>query len=281
MKRITYWPQFFLGLNFNWGALLGYAAVKGALGWPALLSLCRRHRLDAGLRHHYAHQDKEDDALIGVKSSALALGNKTRPWLFIFYAAAIVLWAAAGATAGSAFGSISAFRGGAAARLASPSSRARRFRRLPRKFKSNRLTGWLLLAALSRRMGSDERARFIRAHNGDRAPGLVPEIRLHLATEVTPLWQATESLLEKSQLPPPYWAFAWPGGQALARHVLDHPELARGRAVLDIGAGAASSPSPPRAAAARSPPPIPTLRRDAIALNARSTASHSTSSRRI
>lgn len=86
-------------------------------------------------------------------------------------------------------------------------------------------------------MGSDERARFIRAHTAIAAPGLVPEIRLHLATEVTPLWQATESLLEKSQLPPPYWAFAWPGGHALARHVLDHPELARGRAVLDIGAG--------------------------------------------
>jgi predicted nicotinamide N-methyase len=86
-------------------------------------------------------------------------------------------------------------------------------------------------------MDSDERARFIRANTTIAAPPLVPEIRLHLATEVTPLWQATEAMLEKSQLPPPYWAFAWPGGQALARHVLDHPELARGRSVLDIGAG--------------------------------------------
>ena len=65
----------------------------------------------------------------------------------------------------------------------------------------------------------------------------MPEIRLHLATEVTPLWHATEATLEKSQLPPPYWAFAWPGGQALARHLLDHPELVAGKSVLDIGAG--------------------------------------------
>jgi predicted nicotinamide N-methyase len=78
---------------------------------------------------------------------------------------------------------------------------------------------------------------FIRANTATGTPSLVPEIRLHLATEVTPLWHATEATLEKSQLPPPYWAFAWPGGQALARHLLDHPVLVAGKSVLDIGAG--------------------------------------------
>ncbi len=78
---------------------------------------------------------------------------------------------------------------------------------------------------------------FIRANTAVASPPLCPEIRLYLATEVTPLWQATEAALEKAQLPPPYWAFAWPGGQALARYILDHPEAVDGKTVLDIGAG--------------------------------------------
>jgi predicted nicotinamide N-methyase len=78
---------------------------------------------------------------------------------------------------------------------------------------------------------------FIRVNTVVAEPPLVPEIRLHLAAEITPLWHATEASLERDQLPPPYWAFAWAGGQALARHVLDHPELVRGRRVLDFGAG--------------------------------------------
>lgn len=82
-----------------------------------------------------------------------------------------------------------------------------------------------------------ELERFIAAQTRPGPASLVPEIRLHLATEVTPLWQATEATLAQHNLPPPYWAFAWPGGQALARHVLDHPELARGRRVLDFAAG--------------------------------------------
>ncbi len=80
-------------------------------------------------------------------------------------------------------------------------------------------------------------ADFIRANTVPSAPPLLPEIRLYLATEITPLWQATEATLGREQLPPPYWAFAWAGGQALARHVLDHPELVRGKHVLDFGAG--------------------------------------------
>jgi predicted nicotinamide N-methyase len=78
---------------------------------------------------------------------------------------------------------------------------------------------------------------FIRTNAALVAPPLVPEIRLYLATEVVPLWRATEEELAKIGVPPPYWAFAWAGGQALARYILDHPDLVRGKRVLDIGAG--------------------------------------------
>ncbi len=78
---------------------------------------------------------------------------------------------------------------------------------------------------------------FVRANTAIASPSLLPEIRLHLATEVTPLWEATEETLARSNLPPPYWAFAWPGGQAVARYALDHPELVRGKRVLDFAAG--------------------------------------------
>lgn len=81
------------------------------------------------------------------------------------------------------------------------------------------------------------RASFVRTHTTVTVPPLVPEVRLHLATAVTPLWHATESDLQRDQLPPPYWAFAWPGGQALARHVLDRPDVVRGAAVFDFAAG--------------------------------------------
>jgi predicted nicotinamide N-methyase len=78
---------------------------------------------------------------------------------------------------------------------------------------------------------------FIRDNSQLLAPPLVPEIRLHLASEVIPLWRKTEEELAKIGVPPPYWAFAWAGGQALARYVLDHPEIVAGKRVLDFGAG--------------------------------------------
>jgi len=80
-------------------------------------------------------------------------------------------------------------------------------------------------------------AAFVRCNTAIAAPPLVPEISLYLATEITPIWQATEDILARDGLPPPYWAFAWAGGQALARFLLDHPERAAGRSVLDFGAG--------------------------------------------
>jgi 4-hydroxybenzoate polyprenyltransferase len=96
MKRITYWPQFVLGLAFNWGALLGWAAVTGALGWVPVLVYLGGIAWTLGYDTIYAHQDKEDDILVGVKSTALKLGAGTRPWLAGFYAVAVAFFAAAG-----------------------------------------------------------------------------------------------------------------------------------------------------------------------------------------
>lgn len=79
----------------------------------------------------------------------------------------------------------------------------------------------------------------VLAHTVVARPPLVPELPLRLVTEACPLWKATEAELEKLGLPEPFWAFAWPGGQALARHLLDHPDLARGRKALDFGSGCA------------------------------------------
>jgi predicted nicotinamide N-methyase len=80
-------------------------------------------------------------------------------------------------------------------------------------------------------------AIFVRRNTAVGAPPFVPEIRLHLASEVTPLWQATEETLARGAVPPPFWAFAWAGGQALARYLLDHPQTVAGRSVLDFGSG--------------------------------------------
>jgi predicted nicotinamide N-methyase len=78
---------------------------------------------------------------------------------------------------------------------------------------------------------------FIRANTVLTTATHVPEIRLHLATEITPIWQATETWLAEHDVEPPFWAFAWPGGQALARHILDNPALVAGKRVLDFAAG--------------------------------------------
>jgi predicted nicotinamide N-methyase len=86
-------------------------------------------------------------------------------------------------------------------------------------------------------MTSSGPAEFIRANTAVATPPLVPEIRLHLATEITPIWQASEDMLARGNVPPPFWAFPWAGGQALARHVLDHRGIVAGKRVLDFGAG--------------------------------------------
>jgi predicted nicotinamide N-methyase len=82
---------------------------------------------------------------------------------------------------------------------------------------------------------------FIRNNTALEAPAMVPEFRLWLATEYVPIWQATESWLEEHNVDPPYWAFCWPGGQAIARHLLDNPELVRGKRVIDFATGSGIS----------------------------------------
>lgn len=149
MKRITYWPQVFLGLNFNWGALIGWTAVGGELAWPSLLLYFGGVFWTIGYDTIYAHQDKEDDIRIGVKSSAIALGSQTRPWLFAFYGAALLFWAAAGHVAG--LGAL--FWLGLAATGAQLIWQASRVAidnpaDCLAKFRSNRAVGWLIFAGI-------------------------------------------------------------------------------------------------------------------------------------
>ena len=80
-------------------------------------------------------------------------------------------------------------------------------------------------------------ADFILQHTQLMPVPLVPEVRLHLAHEAIPIWQKTEEELGRLGLPPPFWAFAWAGGQALARHILDYPDIVRGKSVLDLATG--------------------------------------------
>jgi 4-hydroxybenzoate polyprenyltransferase len=95
MKRITWWPQAWLGLVFSWGALVGWPAVTGSLGWAPLLLWFGSIAWVIGYDTLYAIQDMEDDALVGVKSSARRLGHKAPLGIGLFYAAAILLWGAA------------------------------------------------------------------------------------------------------------------------------------------------------------------------------------------
>ena len=100
MKRITNWPQLVLGLAFNWGALVGWSVVHGSLAWPAFTLYLGGIFWTLGYDTIYAHQDKEDDALIGVKSTALQFGEQTTRWLIGFFALALLsidaaLWLAA------------------------------------------------------------------------------------------------------------------------------------------------------------------------------------------
>jgi 4-hydroxybenzoate polyprenyltransferase len=100
MKRITWWPQACLGLTFNWGALVGWAAVTGELAAPALVLYAAGFFWTLGYDTIYAHQDKTDDALIGVKSSARRLGAATVPWLWAFYGVTLALLTLAAALTG-------------------------------------------------------------------------------------------------------------------------------------------------------------------------------------
>jgi 4-hydroxybenzoate polyprenyltransferase len=149
MKRITYWPQIVLGLAFSWGALMGWAAAFARLDAPALLLYAGAIAWVIGYDTIYAHQDREDDALIGIKSTALLFGERTKPMLGLFYGLAVILVGVAGLISGAglvfAIGllAFAAHLGWQIARLdiADPD-------RCLALFKSNRDAGLILFAAL-------------------------------------------------------------------------------------------------------------------------------------
>lgn len=101
MKRITYWPQLVLGLAFNWGALVGWTSVTGSLAVPPLLLYAGCILWTLGYDTIYAHQDTEDDLMLGLKSTALRFGEQSQIWVGFFYGAALLFWVAAGFLAGA------------------------------------------------------------------------------------------------------------------------------------------------------------------------------------
>ncbi len=149
MKRVTWWPQAFLGLAFNWGALMGWSAVTGDLALPALFLYAGAIVWTIGYDTIYAHQDKEDDALIGLRSTARLFGAASGRWIGSFYALALILFGAAGAAATLAWPYWLALAGAGlqlgwqvrGLRIDDPTDCLMRFR-------SNRWVGWILLAGI-------------------------------------------------------------------------------------------------------------------------------------
>lgn len=148
MKRLTDWPQAWLGLTFNWGALLSWAAVRGEIGAPAVCLYVAGVFWTLGYDTIYAHQDKEDDMMVGVKSTALKLGEQTKSWLWGFYGLTLLGVTVAGALAALSwiFYPLLALAGAQLVwqvimvDIDNPDV-------CLTVFKSNRLFGWLVLAA--------------------------------------------------------------------------------------------------------------------------------------
>ncbi len=145
MKRVTNWPQLVLGLTFKWGALVGWTAVRGELEWPAILLYAGCITWTIAYDTLYAHQDKEDDLTLGLGSTALRFGDKTKAWVSGFYAFAIATWVLAAWLSG--IGAIGMIGLAAAAihmvwqvatlDISNPENCLRRF-------KSNRDLGWIV-----------------------------------------------------------------------------------------------------------------------------------------
>jgi 4-hydroxybenzoate polyprenyltransferase len=149
MKRITWWPQAFLGLTFNWGALMGYAALTNTLTWPPVLLYVAGFFWTLFYDTIYAHQDKEDDALIGVKSTARYFGAQTRTWLTGFAVVTVLLLMTVVTTADLGWAAKLGVIGVAvhlgwqvaACNFDDPND-------CKSKFYSNRFVGWILLAGI-------------------------------------------------------------------------------------------------------------------------------------
>jgi 4-hydroxybenzoate polyprenyltransferase len=148
-KRFTYWPQVMLGLTFKWGALVGWSAVTGSVGLPALLLYAGSVLWTIGYDTIYAHQDKEDDLMAGLRSTALRFGDHTAAWVSGFYVGAVLLWAGAIWLAGAGVPSIlglavvAAMLGWQVATLDTRDSA-----NCLRRFKANRDVGWVMFGGL-------------------------------------------------------------------------------------------------------------------------------------
>ncbi|MBI76230.1 MAG: 4-hydroxybenzoate octaprenyltransferase [Rhodospirillaceae bacterium] len=149
MKRVTFWPQLFLGLTFNWGVLLAWAAVKEEISFTAVLLYFGGIFWTLGYDTIYAHQDRIDDPDAGVKSTARILGPGSKPWLYLFYLLALILFGCAGLTLGISwpfylgltFGAVQLLWQVWDLDLKSPKD-------CLAKFKSNRLFSWLFLGGI-------------------------------------------------------------------------------------------------------------------------------------
>jgi 4-hydroxybenzoate polyprenyltransferase len=149
MKRLTYWPQVVLGLTFKWGALVGWTAVRGTLEWPAVALYGGSVLWTIAYDTIYAHQDKEDDLALGLKSTAIRFGDATKAWLSGLYAAALALWSVAAWLAGAGAWTTAALAASGLCFVwqivtldtADPANCLVRF-------KSNRFIGWAFFAGL-------------------------------------------------------------------------------------------------------------------------------------
>ena len=147
MKRYTYWPQLVLGLTFKWGALVGWSAARGTLEWPAIVLYVGSVVWTIGYDTIYAHQDKEDDLAMGLKSTALRFGEQTKPWLIGFYGAAVLMWALAAWLSGvGAIGMIGLAAAAVHMAWQVTTLDISNAENCLRRFKSNRDLGWIVFA---------------------------------------------------------------------------------------------------------------------------------------
>ena len=220
-----------MGFTFGFGAPLGYAAAAGAAGRGWAGALRRGDPVGSRLRHDLRASGPRGRRA-GRRALHRAAVRRAHPAvpgrLLRRHGGGARVWPAgwpgcrAGSTPRCCCRRCCSARQVATLDIDDPASCLRLFR-------ANREAGLAVGAGAADRAAVSRRRRSSSARNTllARAP-LVPEIALHLATEITPIWQATEEWLAANNVEPPFWAFAWPGGQALARHVLDHPALVAG-----------------------------------------------------
>ena len=238
-KRVTWWPQLVMGFTFGFGAPMGYAAATGRIdaAWAAIYAAAILW--DLGFDTIYAHQDREDDALVGVELHRAAVRRAHAPVpRRLLRGGRRCCWRWRAGWPAWACGSTRRC-------CCPPRLLARQVVTLDiddpalclRLFRANREVGLAVGARDADRLALSDAEAFVRAHT---VPG--PPRWCRRSCCISPARSRRSGRRPRSGLPnttsqPPFWAFAWPGGQALARHVLDHPGLVAGKRVLDFAAG--------------------------------------------